>query len=210
MPNPLVAAFVEGLRDTVPFRSLPVTNRPLEELWQAHNDTLLKLRLPLHFSRLGKPQPKQKAYDAAIQTGLAELSSFASVVGTNQVIVRIERGAPKAISFQPRPFAVNWVRPHGISPVALQTNWTDPLLTHDDFDGRITHTTAVSTRDVVHLAGKVALALARQVEHGTHPSGHATFIFNPRGEVPGGRIVYRPLLAGARHKYARTVELASS
>ena len=48
MPNPLVAAFVEGLRGTVPFRSLPVTNRPTEELFEAHNTCLLQLRLPLH------------------------------------------------------------------------------------------------------------------------------------------------------------------
>ena len=105
MPNSLIAAFVEGLRSTVPFHNLPVTNRPTEELWSAHNTCLLQLRLPLYYDRLRKPQPKQKAYDQAIQSGLAILSSFAAVVDTRQMIVRIERGAPEAISFQPRPFS---------------------------------------------------------------------------------------------------------
>jgi len=198
---------IEGLRSTVPFHGLPVTNRPTEELWTAHNDALLQLRLPLYYDRLRKPQPKQKAYDQAIQSGLAILSSFAAVVDTRQAIVRIERGAPEAISFQPRPFGANFIRQYGISPVALQVSWTDPLLEAHPINGRSSLTTAVSTRDILHLAGKVATALALQVEHRTLPSGHATFLFTREGHRPMARVVYRPLLADLP---ARTVELASS
>jgi hypothetical protein len=209
MANPLVVALLEGMRHTTPFRALPATNRPTEELWSAHNDVMLKLRLPLHHERLRKAWPKQATFDAAIQSGLAILSRFAATVGTHQAIVRIERGSPEVISFQPRPLGgANWTRTHCISPVALQNGWTDPLRTHDEFDGRTSLTTAVGTRDILHLASGVAIALGRQVERHTHPSGTATLIFNPRGKVPGGRIVYRPRDAGLRNLSARTVVLA--
>jgi len=207
MPNSLVAAFVDGLRQTVPFHSLPVTNRPTEELFEAHNTCLLQLRLPLYYDRLRKPRPREKTFDAAIQSGLAILSSFAATVGTHQAIVRIERGAPEAISFQPRPFSgANWVRPHSISPVAIQADLTDPLLEIDPIDARSTLTMPVSTRDVLHLAGKVATVLALQAEHRTLPSGTATFIFTKDGATPTGRVVYRSLL----NLPARTVELGST
>jgi hypothetical protein len=65
MPSTLIRAMVEGLRQTVPFRSLPVMNRPLDELWFAHNHAMLQLRLPLYHRRLGKSRPKDKVYDDA-------------------------------------------------------------------------------------------------------------------------------------------------
>ena len=208
MPPPLVAAFVEGLRSTVPFRSLPATGRPTEELWSAHNSVLLQLRLPLYHQRLGKPRPKEKVYEEAIRSGLGALATFASLIGTCQATVRIERGSREAISFQPRPFGANWTLVHCIQPVALQVDWTDPMLTYDDIDGRQTLTKAVSTRDIIHLAGKVALATAHLTEHTTFPSGTATYTFHGPDTCPRGQIVYRPLLAGLRHMSARTIVLA--
>ena len=151
MPDTLIAAVVEGLRQTVPFHRLPATSRPTEALWSAVNDTLLQLRLPLHHARLGKPRPKQKVYDAAIQSGLAVLGAFARQVGTSQAIVRIAGGAPEAISFQPRPFGANWTREHGITPVALQSSWSDPLLERDPGEGPRLLTRDVATRDIIHL-----------------------------------------------------------
>ena len=207
MPNNLVAALLEGMRQTTPFRTLPMTNRPTEELWSAHNAVLLQLQMPLHHERLRKPRPKDKAFDTAIQSGLAELCSFAAVAGTNQAVVRIEGGAPRAISFQSRPFGVNWTPARCITPAELRNDFKDPLLDTDAINGRSTLTMPVTVRDVVFLAGQVALALARQVE-GLRANGVATFIFNARGEVPGGRVVYRPRHAGVRGLSARTVELA--
>ncbi len=207
MPDSLITAVVEGLRHTVPFRGLPATSRPTEQLWTAHNDTLLLLRLPLYHDRLRKPRPKQKVYDAAIQAGLAVLGAVARETDTHQAIVRIADGEPDAISFQPRPFGANWTREHGITPTALQQSWSDPLLECDPVMGSVSLTMDVSTRDIVHLAAKVALAVVKSTTTSSHPSGTATFTFTRRSFLPEARVVYRPLQP---NEPARIVELVTT
>jgi hypothetical protein len=193
MPT-LIAALLEGLRHTVPFHTLPATNRPAEQLWTAHNDTLLQLRMPLYHGRLAKPRPKQKVFDTAIQSGLAVLGSFALTTHIPQAVVRLERGSPTAISFQPRPFGgANWTPRHGISPTRLQLSWTDPLLERnpDEAPGQLTMD--VSTRDMLFMAGKVAVATANSAGPNWRPSGTATLTFATTGTRPEARIVFRPL-----------------
>jgi hypothetical protein len=207
MPNPLIAAFVEGLRQTMPFHSLPASNRLTETLWTAHNDTLLRLRLPLYYDRLRKPRPKQKTYDAAIQSGLAVLGSFALLTGTAQAIIRIDRSTAQAISFQPRPFGANWIVKHGITPAAMQVSWTDPLLERDPMEVPRLLTLDVSTRDILHLAGKVALAVVNSTTTDPRSNGVATFTFARTGTQPKARVVYRPLALNAP---SHTVVLAGT
>ena len=186
MPSTLVEAIVAAIRLTVPFRTLPAMTRPLDELWHAHNSTLLSLRLPLYHNRLHKPRPRPKAYDAAIQAGLAILGAFARAVTTRQAIVRIERGQLAAISFQPRPFAANWNREHALSPGALADAMTDPLTMTGQQP-------TVSTGDMIHLAGKVAMTVADIASNGVQANGTATFEFGTApGTQPVVRVVYRP------------------
>jgi hypothetical protein len=193
MPNSLIAAFLDGLRQTQPFHSLPASNQLTEQLWESHNTVLLQLRLPLYYDRLRKPRPKQKTYDTAIQSGLAVLGSFALITGTAQAIVRIDRGASQAISFQARPFGANWVVDHGVTPVALQQSWSDPLLERDQMEAPRMLTLDVSTRDVLHLAGKVALAVVNSTTTDPRSRGTATFTFARIGTQPKARVIYRPL-----------------
>jgi hypothetical protein len=186
---PLIAAIVRSLRDTLPFASLPAMSRPLDELAYAHDYTLLALRLPLHHRRLRKARPKPKLYDAAIQPGLAILGAFAQQMGTRQAIVRLEDGAPSAISFQPRPFEANWTREHALSPHALADPTTDRLLLSDTLP-------RVSTGDMLHLAAKVALAVVDKTE--AEANGTATFQFVAGKPFrPMVRVVYRPKGANA-------------
>jgi hypothetical protein len=197
MPNSLITAFVEGLTETLPFRGLSVkTNRLNETLWTAVNDTNLKLRLPLYWDQLRKPRPKKAVYDASIQAGLAVLGSFAMITNTKQAIVRIEHGNATAVSFQPRPFGeANWTRDHGIMPVALQNSYSDPLLERDRADGPIPLTMDVSTRDILHMARKVADAVVKSSTTTMFADGVATFTFARRSFRPEARVIYRPLQA---------------
>jgi hypothetical protein len=186
----LVAAMVEGRLQTVPFHKLPATTRPINALWFAHTHALLQLRLPLYHTRLRKPRPKQKVYDEALQAGLAVLASFAREVGTHRAIVRIDKGTLDAISFQPRPFAANWNRSPSLSPDALADPTTDPLT----LTGQLP---TVSTGDMLHLAGKVALVMADIAAAEDHPdyppSGTVTIEFPPNAEKPAAHLVYRHL-----------------
>jgi hypothetical protein len=195
MTNELIKGVVDALRRTPPYRSLPVTNRPHDALWHAHNDALHMLRLPLHHQYLRKPRPKPAAFDAAIQAGLAILASFAWVIGTRQAIVRISDGQRQAISFQPRPFGTNWTAEHAISPVSLHSNVLDPLLAPSPpIEARAQPRLEVPTRDILHLAGKTALVLMNSTG-GEHKTGHVTFVFDNSGPEPRARAVWRPLPA---------------
>lgn len=190
---PLIKAMVDNLRRTKPFSSLPPMTRPLDELVFAHEYTLLALRLPLYHHRLRKARPKPKAYDVAIQQGLALLGAFAQEVGARQAIVRLEDGRPTAISFQPRPFGANWTRDHALSPEALHDPTTDRLLLSDTLP-------RVSTGDMVHMAAKITLAVVDK--HEADPNGTATFQFSadsPRD--PEVHVTYRSKASNApRHE----------
>lgn len=199
----LIAAIVEGLQQTVPFHSLPATTRPINALWFAHTQSLLQLRLPLYHTRLRKPRPKQKVYDEALQAGLAVLASFAREVGTQRAIVRVAEGTLDAISFQPRPFAANWNRQPALSPGALADPTLDPLT----LTGQMP---IVSTGDMLHLAGKVALVMAdvSAAAAGVHRgSGTATIEFPSNPDKPAARLVYRPLNASPCQGARVVVEL---
>jgi hypothetical protein len=183
----ILEGIVEDLRATAPFHGLPVTNRPHSALWAAYNRTLLALRMPLYHQRLGKPRPKSKAYDDAIQMGLAILASFAHQSGTHRAIVRINHGAGEAISFQPRPWAANWTALHALQPDALLDPNQDPMTEHG-------LRPQVSTADVLHLSRLVALAF---IKAGDEPPlevrGTATFEFLVNDwSQPTARIIYRP------------------
>lgn len=106
-------------------------------------------------------------------------------MGTRQAIVRIESGQLAAISLQPRPFAANWNREHALSPEALADPMTDPLTLTSQ---RLT----VSTGDMVHLTGKVAMAVTGVTSNGAQADGTVTFEFGTApGNQPAVRVVYR-------------------
>jgi hypothetical protein len=187
MPSTLIEAMVARLQRTAPFHGKPVMNRPLNTLWHWHEQTLLQLRQPLHHRYLRKPRPKLKVYDEAIQAGLAILAAFASETHVKQAIVRI--GADNrldAISFQPRPFAAAWNRTHAISPGALADAMMDPMSGAE--------VPRMHVADMIHLAGKVSLAIANKVTDDGDISGHATFEFNRNPNAPETLVLvtYRP------------------
>lgn len=207
MPT-LLQAFAANLLMTpqyVHLRDLPPTTRHPEVIWQAHDAANLALRQPLYHRRLGKPRPKPKAYETAVQQGLAVLAAFAMATNTRQIIVRLLDGEREAISMQPRLFGVNWVRRYGISPENLWDSQSDPLPT----PAPGVHPPAgmaaeLSTRGVMHLAGKTALAV-QLCEPDCSPHGTATFVFQNGFPAPRAHVVFRPLEA---NRPARTVVLA--
>ena len=60
MNDDIAKRLVERLRLMPPFARLPVTNRPMEDLWQALDQTSSAMRLPLYFRRLGKSSPRRR------------------------------------------------------------------------------------------------------------------------------------------------------
>lgn len=193
MNDGLLEAFAEGLRTLEPFSQMPAMTRPADMIWEASNVTNLALRQPLYHQRLGKPRPKDKVFDTAIQHGLTLLAAFARAAGTRQIIVRLQDGERDAISMQPRPFGANWVREHGVSPASLWNNNTDPLPCPDPELPAHGQAAELSTRGVMHMAGKVALALQRR--HSATPmSGTVTFVFQEEYPLVA-RAVFRPLEA---------------
>jgi hypothetical protein len=171
-PASIVAAIVEDLRSSLPFHGLPAKTRPQNALYQALNQALLSLRMPLHHVRLGKPRPKPAAYDQAIQQGLAILAAFAAATGTQRAIVPLHGGAAGKTSLQPRPWDVNWTPKHALSPPEFTDPTKDPL-TRDDHG-----LPRVSAGDFVHLPRKLALAfIGAHSEQLAGISGVATFEF---------------------------------
>ncbi len=187
MSNQFLEGFLEGLRLTSPFQHLSGQARPTATIWTAHDASLLALRGPVYQKTLRKPALKPAAHDAAIQSGLAVLASFARAVGTRQALVRIDGDQCQAISFQPRPFDCNWTAAHAIAPTDLHHDAKDPLLDGAPLTGIAS---VVSTRRVVHLAGRVALAIAHRTGD-WDPSGQATFEFTNRYERPKARVRWR-------------------
>jgi hypothetical protein len=154
------------LRATRPFAKLPATNqRPMNTTWQALNDTLMSMRLPLYHRSLRKPVPTEKVYEAAVQNGLALLGAFAATLGTKQAIVSSRGRWIDRISFQPRPDGMNWNAAHAISPEYLvQKRASDP-------------NQAVSLEDFLFMAAKTTYVVARR-SAGAIPDITATFAFD--------------------------------
>jgi hypothetical protein len=204
MSYPLLEAFADGLRLTVPFNDLPAKTRSPDVILIAHDRTNMALRQPLYSKYLRKPHPKMKVFDTAIQSGLAILASFAHAAGTRQAIVRLESGQREAVSFQPRPFNGNWTRVHAISPALLQSNFKDPLPRPDEALAPAGMMSEMSTRGILHLAGKTAMAIARSLP-GEPEAATVTFTFETGFMRPHARAVFRPLAA---NKAAHVIELA--
>jgi hypothetical protein len=184
MPNPLLAAFVDDLRSTVPFQTLPAMSRPLETLWSAHNQTLLAMRQPLYGSYLrpGKARPKPKDYATAVQSGLAILAAYANATGTKQAIVRFTKGKTDAISFQPRPSGANWTKQHALTGIDRAH---DPMVETNEYE-------AVTTADILFLAEKTVLTFIGEHTNPSIISGTATFVFfDPTKDTPNARLVLR-------------------
>jgi hypothetical protein len=141
-------------------------------LWHAVNEANLAFRQPLYHEYLGKPAPKQKLRDAAVQNGLAILSAFAGAVGTKQVIVTSANGYVRSISFQPRPFDFCWTARFGMAPL-------EQLTGHD-----------VGIDAMLFMAAKTTCAAAHyQWEH--MPDATATLMFDHLGNLPTATLLVR-------------------
>jgi hypothetical protein len=183
--NAYLEEMARGVRQTPAFQNLPAINSR-QAVWDALNGTLLQLRIPLFHKYLGKPTPKDAAYDVAIRSGLTVLQAFAATAATRQIIVRFTGDRAAAISFQPRPFHANWTAEHLLQPGSLLDSDQDPLTAGGGMP-------QVRTSDMLFLAHKVAWAHAfRTLKVDTVPDGTATFQF---GQTNGGatvRLTFRP------------------
>jgi len=124
--NAYLEEMARSLRQTPAFQNLPAINNR-QAVWDALNGTLLQLRMPLFHKYLGKPIPKDAAYDVAIRSGLTILQAFAATAATRQIIVRFTGGRTQAVSFQPRPSNANWTADHLLQPGPLLDPDQDPL-----------------------------------------------------------------------------------
>ena len=161
MDDILIARMAEQLLANKRFSDLPAMTRPMNTVWTALNNTLLALRLPIYHVYLGKPAPKRAVREAAIQSALAMLATFANCVGTKQAIVTSHGGHAHAISFQPRPFGINWTARHAIASAD---------------DAQLSHGPKVGIDDMLFLAVKVTCAIACYQAGHMAPST-ATFMF---------------------------------
>jgi hypothetical protein len=166
------------LRTTRPFVDLPVTNRPVTDLWSALDSCLMTLRMPLYHKRLRKPPPKPVVYANGVQAGLALVGAFAAGFGTHQAIVSSKDGWIDRISFQPRPESMNWTASHAISPQALVHR--SPI------------SYEVSIEDFLHLAAKVVYAVVA-ANAGAIPDVTATYAFRHTDETILVDLVVREL-----------------
>jgi hypothetical protein len=190
MLNPeQVVRINDFLRLTHPFTDLPVMNRPMNVTWQALNDTLMAMRLPLYHKALRKPMPAEKAYETATQLGLALLGAFAAAVGTKQAIVSSRGRWIDRISFQPRPDGMNWTAEHAIDPQNLvQRRPPDPNQN-------------VQIEDFLFMAAKTTYVIGRH-QAGTIPDTTATFAFGESTQgYPWVEAVVRELRTNAAPRY---------
>jgi hypothetical protein len=184
MPNPHVERIVAALQETKQFHnSMPVTSRPMNALWAAHERALLALRMPMHYDRLRKAKPKPKAYTEAIDLGLAILAAFARVADSQRAIVTFRDAGAASISFQPRPWGANWTSRHALSSGLVEPK--DDPMTADDPD----RLPRVTTGDLLHMARKLTLAFLN-LHDLRHMPGSATFEF--LAEPLGVRMVFNP------------------
>jgi hypothetical protein len=171
IPDETIERMLPYLQLVDDFQDLPVRNRPpMPLLWKILDTCLQELRLPLYSIRLGKKPPSPKDAARAIQRALALLTVFAHAVGTRQAIVSIVDGWPQRISFQPRPFGLNWTADHAVDPVAIPSRWHEAPVFYE-----------VSIEDMLHLAPKIAFAVS-ETNIGRPLNAVATFLFE---RVPG-------------------------
>jgi len=161
MDDILAARMAERLLADRRFSDLPAMTRPMNTVWTVLNNTLLVLRLPIYHLYLGKPAPKRAVREAAIQSALAMLATFADCVGTKQSIITSHGGHAHAISFQPRPFGINWTARHAIASAD---------------DAQLSHGPNVGIDDMLFLAVKVTCAIAGYQAGHMAPST-TTFLF---------------------------------
>ena len=166
MNDDIAQRMVMKLCLTLPFARLPVTNRPMEDLYNALDQALHALRLPLYWRRLGRAMPKPAAYETAVRTGLAILAAFANAVGTKQAVLSSYGGLMTSISFQPRPYGVNWTVDHALAQGDIHTEFTNR------------HGIYVEVSDMLHLASKVAHATCR-CQAGQMVDAVTKFTFDP-------------------------------
>jgi hypothetical protein len=187
IPLDIIARMLPVLHGSERFSDLPVTIRPMTTVWTALERCLLALRLPLYYRRLGKRPANQKSTDLAIQASFTLLAAFAFACGTKQVIVSSADGYTRSISFQPRPFGMNWTVRYAIYPAHL---------VHRDEPRRI-----VTVEDMLYLAAKLVHAISGHVM-GEMPDGTATLQFFGDLTVPGLTAAYavvRPRSGAASH-----------
>jgi hypothetical protein len=147
IPSDTVERMLPILRASEHFQSLPATNRHHKYLWNALDRCLLGLRLPLYNQRLGKKPATPKARDAVIQQALTLLGAFATAVGTHRAILSSYQGRMQTISFQPRPYEIQWSAEYAIDPVALtRTTPSEPGM--------------VTVEDMLFLAAKIVHAVS--------------------------------------------------
>ena len=183
--NAYLEEMARSLRQTPAFQNLPAINNR-QAVWDALNGTLLQLRMPLFHKYLGKPTPKDAAYDVVIRSGLTVLQAFAATAGTRQIIVRFTDGRTQAVSFQPRPSNANWTADHLLQPGSLLDPDQDPLTAGGGMP-------QVRTSDMLFLAHKVAWVHAtRALKVDAVPDGTATFQFEQTNEGPTVRLAFRP------------------
>lgn len=176
---------------TTGYYPLAATNRPMETLWWTLNSVHLQMRNPLYWTRLKKAKPKDIQYQTALQNGLALLAAGAAAFGTRQAVLSSKDGLVRSISFQPRPFGVNWTAIHAL----------DPGLTVEIF-GERPYGMFVEVSDILFLASKV-MHLITQNQAGRIVDAVGTFLFfrEPIGadvvvrEVSSGRIYTAALAA---------------
>jgi hypothetical protein len=170
---------------------LAATNRPMETLWWALNSVLLQMRNPLYWTKLKKAKPKDIQYQTALQNGLALLAAGAAALGTRQAVVSSKDGLVRRISFQPRPYGVNWTALYAL----------DPGLTVEIF-GERPKGMHVEVSDILFLASKTTHLVTRN-QAGRIIDCVATYLFfrDPIGvdvvvrEVDSGRIYTAALAA---------------
>jgi hypothetical protein len=168
IPPEIIDAMLPMLQRSELYTLPPPATRPMETVWDALNACLLALRMPLYNQRLRKKPLSLKNHERATQQTLILLAAFAIAYGCKQAIVSSLDGSVRSVSFQPRPFTLNWTQEHAISPVHL----TRP---HINDDPRPPN---VSVEDMLFLAAKLVHAISGY-NVGTMPDAVTTFSFYP-------------------------------
>lgn len=169
--------------------SAAISDRPMETLWWMLNRIHLDMRQPLYWTRLKKAKPKDAQYQTALQQGLILLAAGAAAFGTRQAVLSSKDGLVRSISFQPRPFGVNWTALYAL----------DEGLTVEIF-GERPKGMHVEISDILFLSSKV-MHLITQNQAGRIIDAVGTFLFfnDPIGadvvvrEVGSGRLYHAAL-----------------
>jgi hypothetical protein len=188
IPADIIERMLTTLQSSDCFPDAPAMTRSMQTVWNILDDCLHALRLPLYHQRLGKKPAKAADHQAAIQRSLALLGAFAAAIGTKQAIVSTENGTVRSISFQPRPYAMNWTAAYAIDPVELtRSTPREPY--------------SVEIEDMLHLAAKIAHAVSGH-NIGQMPDGVTTFGFfdGVLGlQRASAEVIVRPLCGPAKY-----------